>query len=84
MFHRESVIIERLGMTLGGLVFDVACQGLTAGPLTRAEMSRKFEFRVNSKVTSQKSLSSLMLSEALPFQKKMVFQRGTSHDCSAP
>lgn len=49
MFHRENVIIERLGMTLGGLVFDVACQGLTAGPLTRAEMSRKFEFRVNSK-----------------------------------
>lgn len=49
MFHRENVIIERLVMTLGGLAFDAACQGLTAGPLTRAKMSRKFEFEVNSK-----------------------------------
>lgn len=49
MFHRENVIIERPGMTLGGLVFDTACQGLTAGPLTRAKMSRKFKLKVNSK-----------------------------------
>lgn len=49
MFHRENVIIEGLGMTLGELLFDAACQGLTAGPLTRGKMSRKFEFKVNSK-----------------------------------
>lgn len=49
MFHRENVIIERLGLTLGGLVFDAACQGLTAGPLTRGKMSRKFKLKVNSK-----------------------------------
>ena len=49
MFHKENVIIERLGMTLGGLGFDAPCQGSTAGPLTRGKMSRKFEFKVNSK-----------------------------------
>lgn len=34
MFHGECVVIERLEMTLGGMLFDAACQGLTAGPLT--------------------------------------------------
>lgn len=49
MCQREYFIIERLEMTLGGMVFDVACQGLTTGPLTGGKVSRKFELKVNRK-----------------------------------
>lgn len=49
MFHREYVVIERLEMTLGGMLFDAACQGLTTGPLTGGKVSRKFELKVNRK-----------------------------------
>lgn len=36
-------------MTLGGMLFDAACQGLTTGPLTEGEVARKFELKVNRK-----------------------------------
>lgn len=49
LFHREYVIIEGLEMTLGGMLFDAVCQGLTAEPLTGGKMSRKFELKVNKK-----------------------------------
>lgn len=49
MFHREYVVIERLEMTLGGMLFDAACQGLTTGPLTGGKVSRKLELKVNRK-----------------------------------
>lgn len=49
MFRREYVVIKRLEMTLGGMLLDAACQGLTTGPLTGGKMSRKFELKVNRK-----------------------------------
>lgn len=49
MFLREFVVIERLEMTLGGMLLDAACQGLTIGPLTGGKMSRNFELKVNRK-----------------------------------
>lgn len=49
MFHREYGVMERVEMTLGGMVFDAACQGLTTGPLTGGKMSRKSELKVNRK-----------------------------------
>lgn len=49
MFRRECGVIERLEMTLGGMLFDAACQGLTTGPLTGGKMLMKFELKVNRK-----------------------------------
>lgn len=49
LFHREYVVIERLEMALGGMLFDAACQGLTTRPLTGVKVSRKFELKVNRK-----------------------------------
>lgn len=36
-------------MTLEGMLFDAGCQGLTTGPLTVGEVSRKFKLKVNRK-----------------------------------
>lgn len=49
MLCRECILIERLEMTLGGMMFDAACQGLTTGPLTKGKVARKFELKVNRK-----------------------------------
>lgn len=49
MFHREFVVIKRLEMALGEMLFDAACQGLTTGPLTGGKVSRKSELKVNRK-----------------------------------